>query len=542
MRKRSGAPVLVGMLAVAACPSWRSRRTGVMLLVLAAAGCDEDSLGARAGSAGGSVVSSEGSGGTKPLGGAGGLSGADDTGARPGAKPTGASLGVAGPAVSGAGAAGEGAEVADAGADSAATAPVFNIPFDLTGIIGTGQSLAVGEPDGARGTPGALARLTTQPYQNLSLSTGTLAWPVDPNDNGLRLIPLIEPIGRPSTAYPSSWPTNIAGETPHAAMANQISALVLAAHGADYPTVHSEVGENGQCLSFLVKGAAQVGVNGHAYQASLIETAAINRLARAAGKTFGVGAITVTHGECDAGNANYETQLRQLWSDYAGDLTAITGQSQLPLLIVSQQHASGNDRAPSTIAQWRIGVDFPAEAVCAGPKYQYPYTPDGIHLLVDGYEQLGEKYAQIYYERVISGHDWQPLQPTGAVRDGNVITVHFHVPVPPLVWEDSFPLPHQRSLTQWSAGKGFEVRAGDTPVNIAAVELSGQDVRITCSGNVPQTGLTVGYALSADPTAMTTPHQGTTRWGVLRDSDPFVGRSTGAAQPNFAVAFELPVL
>jgi hypothetical protein len=31
------------------------------------------------------------------------------------------------------------------------------------------------------------------------------------------------------------------------------------------------------------------------------------------------------------------------------------------------------------------------------------------------------------------------------------------------------------------------------------------------------------------------------RWGQLRDSDPFVGATSGAAQPNYLVAFELPV-
>jgi hypothetical protein len=444
------------------------------------------------------------------------------------------------------GSAGSGAVAAAGAAGSpglpeAGSGDVFNTPWDWTGIIGTGQSLAVGEPDGTRGSALAMARLTTQPYQNLSLSTGSLPWPIDPSDAALRLIPLVEPIGRPSTAYPSSWPTNIAGETPHAAMANQISALLQAAHGTDYVSVHSEVGENGQCLSLLVKNAVPMGVNGHAYAATIVETTAINRLALAAGKTYGVGAITVTHGECDAGNANYESELHQLWSDYATDLTAITGQSTRPLLIVSQQHASGSDRTPSTIAQWKIGVDYPSDAVCSGPKYQYPYTPDGIHLLVDGYEQLGEKYAEVYYERVIRGHDWQPLQPTSAERSGSVITVHFHVPVLPLVWEDTFPSPHQTTHTEWSAGKGFEVRSGVTPVSIASVEISGQDVQITCSGDLPATGLSVGYALSSDLTAMTAPHPGTLRWGLLRDSDPFVGQSSGTAQPNFAVAFELPV-
>jgi hypothetical protein len=442
------------------------------------------------------------------------------------------------------GSANEAGAAGSAGAGSAA----LRMPWDWAGIVGTGQSLAVGEPDGVRNTPAAAARATSQPFHNLQLSTGTAAWPVDPGDPSLAMIPLIEPIGRPSTNYPSSWPTNIAGETPHAAMGNQITALVQAAGGADYVSVHGEVGENGQCLTYLVKGATPMGVNGHAYEATLIETRAITRLAQAAGKTYGVGAITVTHGECDAGNTSYAAQLHQLWADYAADLATITGQTQPPLMIVSQQHASGGDRAASTLEQWRIGVTYASDAVCAGPKYQYPYTPDSIHLMVDGYEQLGEKYAEVYYERVVLGQDWQPLQPTKVERDGRVVTVTFHVPVLPLVWETTFQAPHQ-ATPAWSPGKGFELRSGANPLGIASVEISGATVQITAAADLPDSGVTVGYALSADPAptaggtapAMTQPFLATFRWGLLRDSDPFVGYTTQKAQPNFAVAFELPV-
>jgi len=40
---------------------------------------------------------------------------------------------------------------------------------------------------------------------------------------------------------------------------------------------------------------------------------------------------------------------------------------------------------------------------------------------------------------------------------------------------------------------------------------------------------------------MSTPFRGYARWGLLRDSDPFKGAVTGQAQPNYSVAFELPV-
>jgi hypothetical protein len=447
------------------------------------------------------------------------------------------------PAASGQGGSG-GATDSDGGggADAEAGAPLtIHDPWDWAGIIGTGQSLAVGQ----MGVP---VKATTQPYHNLKMTSGMAAWPIDPNDPMLAMVPLIEPIGRPSTAYPSSYPTNIAGETPHAVMGNQITAMVMAASGADYVNVHGEFGENGQCMTYLKKGAPQNGVNGHAYQGTLIETTAITRLAGLASKTYGVGALIITHGECDAGNTNYENDLYQLISDYNTDIPPITGQTQPLLMIVSQQNAV-NDRAPSTLAQWRVGVDHSDVAVCSGPKYQYPYfAGDHVHLVTDGYEQLGEKYAQVYFERVVVGHDWQPLQPTAVDRNGRVINVHFHVPVPPLVWDDVLPPPNQASAA-WSAGKGFEVRAGGSSVTISGVAIADDTVQITCATDLPASGVVVGYAMTlGDPNGAQIKDAagnllwvGTFRWGQLRDSDPFVGAITNRAQPNYSVAFEMPV-
>ncbi len=401
--------------------------------------------------------------------------------------------------------------------------------WDWNGVVGTGQSLAVGD----HGTP---VKSTTQPYHNLKLSTGNLAWPVDAASPTLAMVPLVEPVGRNATNYPSSWPTNISGETAHSCMGNEITALV-AASGRDFVSVQGEFGENGQCMTYLKKNAPQSGVNGRAYAATLIETQAITRLAKAAGKTYGVGAIIIVHGECDAGNSNYESDMHQLWSDYNTDISAITGQTQKIQMLVSQQNST-DDRSASTLAQWKIGVDYPNDIVCAGPKYQYP-SADGAHETTDGYQQLGEKFGQVYYQRIVLGDNWQPLQPLSVTSSGQVITVRFHVPVQPLVWETTFQAPHQ-SVTEWKNGKGFEVRTSSGRVTINSVAITGDSVQITCGSDVA-TGTFVDYALTADASVMSTPFSGLTRWGLLRDSDPFVGAITKKAQPNYCVAFEMTV-
>lgn len=402
--------------------------------------------------------------------------------------------------------------------------------WDWTGIIGTGQSLSVGA------TP---VLSTTQPYHNLRLSLGTLTVPpYNPNSSALSMAPLTE--RNNATGYPAPYPSNLYGETPHTAMASQITSMVQANSGADYITVHSIVGESGQGMNVICKGATDTGSTGRAYAASLFEVSAIKRLAAAANKTYGVGAIVLTHGETDAGNASYESQMYQLCSDYNQDIKALTGQSQPIQLFVSQQHSypNGSGTSASTLAQWKAGVDYPGVIICTGPKYQYTYNTDGVHLYNTGYQQLGEKYGEIYYERIVRGNDWQPLQPLSAVQSGRVITITFHVPVAPLVWDSTLGSPNQSALTEWRNGKGFEVSASGARITISSVEIAENSVKITCASDLPSSGVLVGYAFT---TGGVKRNNGSYRWGLLRDSDPFKGSTTGIAQPNYCVAFQVAV-
>ena len=119
-----------------------------------------------------------------------------------------------------------------------------------------------------------------------------------------------------------------------------------------------------------------------------------------------------------------------------------------------------------------------------------------------------------------------------------MITVHFHVPVPPLAWDTTLAMPHQSAYTEWAQGRGFEVRAGTTRIAISGVAIAGDSVQITCATDPPASGVVVGYASIADGTQRP---NGTARWGQLRDSDPFVGSLTRIAQPNYCVAFEMNV-
>ena len=400
-------------------------------------------------------------------------------------------------------------------------APLAPPPFDWIGIIGTGQSLSVG----AAGTP---VVSVTQPFHNLKLLDSAPIPQYDGVDDVLSLVPLTAPLrpndpGLPPVAYPN----NIYGETPNEGMGNQLAASTLAATGADWVTVQTNVGESGQGISVIEKGGT-----GNAFASTIYEVGALSKLAAGQGKKYGVGAIFLTHGETDADNMDYGAHVAKLATDYDTDLRALTGQAQKIPFFASQQGTFPQALGPSssTLAVWQLQSALPGYYL-VGPKYQYEYSADLVHLTAPSYRRLGEKYAEAYFEVTAAGHDWRPLAPTSAKLDGTVITLDFQVMFPPLAWEETVPLPHQAAWPQWATGRGFEVADSTGALTITSVELVDSQVKITLGAPPTGTDLTAAYALFQDAQGF---HGGDSfgRRGQLRDSDPFVGYSAREIECN----------
>ena len=355
------------------------------------------------------------------------------------------------------------------------------------------------------------------------------------------MVPLVEPMRPRGSGFPRAYPDNLWGETGYAVMANQIATLIRGGDpAAEIVVVPTAVGESGQGIEALAKRAITDGQTGRAYAASLFEVAAIARLARAQGTRYRVAMVMMTHGETDNNNARYGDALVRLLDEYNADLTAITGQTNRIPMFLSQQFAfpsGAGERPLVNQIQWQLATSHPEAFVCTGPKYHLMGGGDGVHLSAVGYQQSGEKTAQVFYERIVRGRDWKALHPSAVAREGRTITVRFHVPVPPLRWNETLdPAP----TAAWANGRGFEVRVGAAPIDISAVELAGADaVRITCAAELPATGLVVGYAMTSGGRQMST-HSRSHRWGQLHDADPFVGETTGLSQPNYCVSFECP--
>src|SRR5207247_590002 len=104
----------------------------------------------------------------------------------------------------------------------------------------------------------------------------------------------------------------------------------------------------------------------------------------------------------------------------------------------------------------------------------------------------------VYYEKVVLGHDWQPLQPKTVTKAGKVITVDFNVPVGPLNWDETIRPPHQVAKTEWAKGRGFEVKSSGGLAPIDSVAIDGTKVVITLSADVQAAGWIVSYASTAE--------------------------------------------
>jgi len=393
------------------------------------------------------------------------------------------------------------------------------------GVVGTGQSLSVGAASNG------LVYTTPSPTnQKLSLGARVTTWPIDPNDPELSLAPLAEPI-RPinTTSYSAPYPINIYGETFHTVMGAQVGAQQMAADGSDLTTVHSVLGQGDSSITVIQKGGT-----GNAYAASVFEVTALARLVAAAGARYEVGAVMLTHGEKDAELASYEGDIARLQSDYEADLTAITGQSRPIPMILSQQHADPvTGRSTSTVAAWKAGVDHPGKIYCAGPKYQYAYAGDHIHLVAGQYDRLGIKYAEVFHEVVVRGNQWQPLQPIAATVAGQTVSVQFHVPFPPMAWDEVWSAPHQFVHMAWMNGRGFEVEDSQGEVTITEAVIDGDTVRLGLNRS-PDTStapLVVRYAMTQDATALAGGLV-SGRFGQLHDSDPLIGVDVGEIDCN----------
>lgn len=372
-------------------------------------------------------------------------------------------------------------------------------------LIG-GQSLSIGA--------GAGVVSTQQPYDNVMLNTGVRAGAF----NLVNFVPLIEKKDGPL------------GETIASGMANLLAEFE-SAEGRQHVMAASAHGVSGRAYYELKKGT-------NSFSAGMAQVAAAAEIATAQGDRLAVRAVAMIHGESDHGieNSNYEQDLLQWQGDYEADIRAITGQAHpVPMFLcqISTWTMYGKGHATSVIpkAQLSAADARPERIFVVGPKYFFPYV-DGVHLNADGERWLGEYYAKVYRKVLIDGERWIPVRPLAQSRDGAVITVDFHVPEPPLVFDtEGVSDPGNLGFEYWDDS--------DAPPSIVNVELSGDaQVQVTLSAEPTADNKRIRYAYTGVFATPGGPNTGPR--GNLRDSDSTQSRHDYPLY-NWSVHFDEPV-
>ncbi len=388
----------------------------------------------------------------------------------------------------------------------AVEAPFVFTPYDYNHTLSTGQSLSVG----AEGDP---ALSTSQPYANLMFTNGVYSFV----NFSAPLIPLVE----------GTSPYTV--ETMSSALAN-LTTEMAADLGIDpYVQLVSTHGAGGTEYAGIKKGTAP-------YEQGMDQLAGAKAHADDDELTYVVRCVTVVHGESDyyVTNHNYDADMVEFQADYEADVQAVTGQT----LDVPMFHSQVSSMAQTWIPllQLKAHIDAPGKVILVGPKYHLPQAGGAsVHLSNEGYRQMGEEYAKAYRKVILQGGTWEPLRPKTVTRDGAVITIVFHVPVPPITLDTTIVAmsnPHYGFDYVDATTDNWMPKAIDQDPIVSSVEVVSEDtVEITLSGTPTVPGW-IRYGIHW--------YEVTGPRGNLRDSDDTESLN-GYDLSNWCVQFAEPI-
>jgi len=461
----------------------------------------------------------------------------------------------------------DGSTVTDTGPDVKDSGPVITYKnFDINHVISTGASDSV-----ANGASPTITK--TQPFTNLSFNVGVMTGRGTPGNpagacNGIGCTQY----ENPNDFIPLIEDDRFLGfkvETMSSGLANQASVFAtgyFAKVGLPY-TSHDVLvsvhGRSGVAMSCLWKVYCDYEANpGYLspFGEGMMQVQSAKTIAAAKGKTYVVRAVTIIHGQSDhdsretelIGNGvpTYAAALIKMQQEYETSVQAITGQAEPVPLFVSQfgSFTAGpidtqNNVITSVIPVRQLAAHVQAKGkiFVVTPNYPFQHYPDCNHYHNYSERRLGAYFAKAYNRVIVEGVPWEPLRPISITRANNVLTIKYHVPVPPMVLDTT------RVLNP--GNYGFTFQDSTASASITSVALAGPDTVTLTLSNAP-TGANpkLRYALNM-PTVNQCPGPTFGGRGNFRDSDPTVpdyNDNNGAddqPQPlfNWSVAYELDV-
>ncbi len=319
------------------------------------------------------------------------------------------------------------------------------------------------------------------------------------------------------------------GESVEVGALNMARRLYLHHLGRDTDPEHLFVASNastsGRSIAQLSKSG---GTNEYLRVTQAVDQA--KALADAQQASYSISAFFWLQGEYDYSHTNggknnkdyYKTKLRQLRDDlYADTAKAIAGQEKMPAFFSYQTDAKSSVKDGSLavgMAQWELAQEEPGWYL-VGPVY--PYTDKGVHLSANGYRWFGQMLGKVYHRVVIEREGWTPLAPRQATLDGRDVLIDYHVPHPPLTFDQPY-LGHQARDVK---NKGFVLRDDRGEVPIEAVDIVADTV----------VRLRAGRDLSGQPRISYAGHE-VGGAGQLRDSDPMRADATYEYLPDLMPA------
>lgn len=293
----------------------------------------------------------------------------------------------------------------------------------------------------------------------------------------------------------------------------------------DHLFVASNASTSGRSIAQLSKSG---GTNEYLRVTQAVDQA--KALADAQQASYSISAFFWLQGEYDYSHTNggkndkdyYKTKLRQLRDDlYADTAKAIAGQEKMPAFFSYQTDAKSSVKDGSLavgMAQWELAQEEPGWYL-VGPVY--PYTDKGVHLSANGYRWFGQMLGKVYHRVVIERKGWTPLAPRQATLDGRDVLIDYHVPHPPLMFDQPY-LGHQARDVK---NKGFVLRDDRGEVPIEAVNIVADTV----------VRLRAGRDFSGQPRISYAGHE-VGGAGQLRDSDPMRADATYEYLPDLMPA------
>ncbi|MFL9556743.1 hypothetical protein [Acinetobacter baumannii] len=382
---------------------------------------------------------------------------------------------------------------------SLSTTKIGTFKYNIAHVECLGQSLSLG-------TNGSPILTPVQKYDNLMFIGGIRKQ--HPNNTSVdffsSFVPLIEAFSA------DNGNPYIYGETPVGGFTEQVKELIKSENKIDYTE---------QNYQLLGTASGEGGKRIHELRDTYVPnnllpaiTAAYN-LAQASGKTYGMSAISLVHGEADNATPTTIPQYKDITlgvlATIDAHVKATNGQTEDVKLITSQLASFGSAITEPKIelALYQLAMENPNKVFMSCPLYIFDYT-DNYHLNNIGSKWLGAYLALTYKRVVIDGEDWKPVHPISHVKQGRVTEVKFHVPVQPLVFDTT-------QVAKNTDTYGFTlVDSSGAAITIESVAITQPDtLKFVTAAPIPA-GAKLRYAW----TPVAQPNRTTGPRGNLRDS------------------------